>query len=85
MTLRVWTNHTDTVIAADLDAVRAILRAHYGSNEFDDEAEEFQEVPSTELIRIRNFHGRGHDDVVERTAAEFAASEGAGFLCSTEW
>jgi hypothetical protein len=81
--MHVWTNHTDWVIAPHIDGVRTILRAHYGSDEFDDEAEEFSIVPPTEKIKINNF--TGHDDAVEKTAGEWVASEGACFLCSTEY
>jgi hypothetical protein len=83
--MKVWTNGTDTVIAPDIEAVGAILRSHYGSDEFDDELDGFNVVPSDRPIRIHNFNGHGHDDVTEKTAGEWATSEGAGFLCSTEW
>lgn len=87
MTLKVFTNDTDTVVATDLEDVKNIVEAHYGST-FEQEGwtiDEWGEVPDAEVITIHNFHDRGYDDKVARTAAEWAATEGRGFLCSTEW
>jgi hypothetical protein len=85
--VKVFTNHTDTVVAEDLADVQKVVEAHYGAT-FEQEGwtlDEWGEVPDTETITICNFHDRGHDDKVARTAAEWVQSEGRGFLCSTEW
>lgn len=85
--MKVFTNDTDTVVAPELAAIPATLHAHYGST-MEQEGwtlDEWREVPSDKPITIRNAHGNGWDDVETRTAAEWAAKDGACFLCSTEW
>lgn len=84
---RVFTNHTDTVVAVDLADVQSVIEQHYGAT-FEQEGwtlDEFSEVPGNRNITIRNIHDRGWDDKETRTAAEWAASNGRGLLCSTEW
>lgn len=97
MTLKVWTNDTDTVIAEDLADVRKIIEEMYGSwEEFD--REDWHAYPDDRVLRIVDDEGdlrergfatttnplTGHE-VVARTCAEWIASEGRGFLCSTEY
>lgn len=85
--MHVFTNHTDTVVAADLADAQRVVEQHYGAT-FEQEGwtlDEWGEVPSDKPITIRNVHGNGWDDVETRTAAEWAALNGRCFLCSTEW
>lgn len=85
--LRVFTNHTDTVVAVDLADAQRVVEDHYGST-FEQEGwsiDEWGEVHGDKPIAIRNAHGQGWDDKETKTAAEWAASNGRGFLCSTEW
>jgi hypothetical protein len=85
--MKVFTNGTDTVVAPSLEHVPAILAAHYGST-MEQEGwtlDEWDEVPDDKPITIHNAHGNGYDDVETRAAAEWAAKDGACFLCSTEW
>jgi hypothetical protein len=84
--LKTWTNGVDTVIAADLTDVKGVIETHYGLDDWSQEgwgADDWGLVPEDEVITIHNF--TGHEDVVEKTAAEFVRSEGRCFLCSTEW
>lgn len=87
MTLKVFTNHVDTVVAKDLDDVAAVLANHYGSTMEEEgwSLDDWGEVADEKVITIRNFNDRGWDDKGTRTAAEWARTEGRGFLCSTEW
>jgi hypothetical protein len=85
--LRVFTNRTDTVVAPDLGDAQRVVEQHYGAT-FEQEGwslDEWSEVTGTKLITIRNAHGEGWDDKETKTAAAWAASNGRGFLCSTEW
>ncbi len=85
--LRVFTNRTDTVVAADLADCQVVVEMQYGAT-FEQEGwtlDEWNEVDSQKSITIRNVNGNGWDDVGTKTAAEWAASHGRGFLCSTEW
>jgi len=85
--LRLFTNHTDTVVAHRLSDVPAIVAQQYGST-FEEEGwtlDEWDEVDENKSITIRNVNGNGWDDVATKTAAEWASEHGRGFLCSTEW
>jgi hypothetical protein len=85
--VKVFTNHTDWVVAGDLVACQAIVEAQYGAT-FEQEGwtiDEWGEVPPDESITISNFNDGGSFDKVTKTAAEWAASQGPCFLCSTEW
>jgi len=85
--LRVFTNHTDTVVARCLGDAQRVVEAHYGAT-FEQEGwsiDEWTEVPGDKLITIRNVNDRGWDDKATKTASEWALSSGRGFLCSTEW
>ena len=102
MTLHVYTNDTDTVIAADLDDVRAIVEAQIGCTL---EAEgwsldDWRQVPDDKPLTIVDNEGdlakRGETIIppppgldvyprVTKTCAEWVASDGRGFLCSTEF
>lgn len=87
MALRVFTNDTDTVVADDLADVQTVVEQQYGVT-FEQEGwtlAEWREVTSTEPITIRNAHGQGWDDKETKTAFEWVASNGRGFLCTTEW
>ena len=85
--MKVFTNDTDTVVAEDLADVQRVIEAQYGTT-FEQEGwtlDEWGEVPDGEPITIRNVHDRGWDDKETKTAAEWAAENGRGLLCSTEW
>jgi len=85
--VKVFTNDVDTVVAEDLADVQLVVEAKYGST-FEQEGwsiDDWGEVPCDQPITIRNMHDRGWDDKETRTAAEWAAKEDRGFLCSTEW
>ena len=76
--IRVWTNGTDTVIAKDLNDVRALMAA--GFDEFDEDAT-WEACANDELLEISDTNG---DNTTAKTCAEWIASEGRGLLCSTE-
>lgn len=60
----VFTNHTDTVVATDLEDVPAVVANHYGST-MEQEGwmlDEWEVVPDDERIMIRNISGCGWDD-----------------------
>lgn len=86
--LRVWTDDTDTVVAADLADAQKVWEEHHGST-FEQEMmtlDDWSQVPDDKPITIHNVDGRGtDDDKLTLTAAEWAARDGRGFLCSTEW
>lgn len=85
--MKVFTNGTDTVVAEDLADVQRVVEAQYGAT-FEQEGwtlDEWEQVPDDKPITICNVDGRGHDDKETRTAAEWAAHDGRGLLCSTEW
>lgn len=84
---RVFTNHTDTVVASDLADAQRVIEEQYGAT-FEQEGwtiDEIDEVPDDRLITICNLSDGGLDDRVTKTAAEWAAHMGRCFLCSTEW
>lgn len=85
--MKVFTNGTDTVVAPGLDAIPAILHAHYGSTMEQEgwSLDEWREVAGDKPITICNFDGTGHDSKLTLTASEWAQRDGAGFLCSTEY
>lgn len=85
--MKVFTNHTDTVVASCLADIPAVLAHHYGSTMEEEgwSLDDWDQVPDDKQITIRNVHDRGYYDKEVKTAAEWAASEGRGFLCSTEW
>lgn len=99
-TLHVWHNDIDWIIAPNLDAVRAIVEAHYGST-FEDEGWDLEDFEQLEgdtpiTINIEDDNDRKRFEPVficehtgytkaRKTAAEWAAINGAGFLCSTEF
>lgn len=80
--LKVWTNDTDTVIAADLADVKRVIADHYGSDEFDED-DSWRLRSDERPLKIHNFDG--NETAVTKTNAEWIASEGRGFLCSTEY
>ena len=85
--LKVWTNDTDTVVAVDLDGAQAIVEAHYAST-FESEGwsqGDWRQVDNETPITICNVNDGGPDDKQTLKAHEWAARDGACFLCSTEW
>lgn len=85
--LSVFTNDTDTVIARDLADVQVIVEAHYGAT-FESEGwelDDWSKIPDNKDITICNLHDGGEGDRATKTAAEWIAQMGRGFLCSTEW
>ena len=88
-TLKVWTNDTDTIVAADMADVRAVIVELQGGDDYFTE-DEWGEVPSSEPITITNMdvedeNGQTTPTKVTKTAGEWAATEGRGLLCSTEY
>lgn len=85
--MKVFTNGTDTFVAKSLNDIPAVIEAHYGFTMESEgwELDEFEEVPGDKPITICNVHDRGVDDKETKTAAEWAAENGRGLLCSTEW
>ena len=85
--LSIWTNDTDKVVAVDLDDVKKVLQGHCGSNEFDDEVNngEWYKVADDQPITIVTLDGPDGDTKITKTASEWIASDGRGFLCSTEF
>lgn len=78
---KVWTNDTDTVVAASIEDVKAIIVELHGS--FEDEEGDWRTLPDDKPITIHNIDGAG--SIATRTAKEWAEVNGRGFLCSTEW
>lgn len=93
LSLKIWTNGIDTVIAKDLNDVRELIAVHTrlmtGSDEFDEDAK-WQVCDNDERLEISDADDGGTtsdaDDggTTTKTCAEWIASEGRGFLCSTE-
>jgi hypothetical protein len=82
--LKVWTNGTDTVVASDLDEVQQIVEKQHGTT-FAAEGwsqDEWWAEDDDQPLTIHNVDG--HDTVETKTRREWA-SEGRGFLCSTEY
>lgn len=85
--LKVFTNDTDTVVANDLADAQRVWEEKIGAT-FEQEGmslDDWSRIADDKPITIRNLHDRGWDDKATKTAAEWVASEGRGFLCSTEW
>lgn len=84
--MRVFTNGTDTVVAADLADAQRVVEAHYGAT-FEQEGwslDEWREVAGDKTISICT-NPDEDSDPVSKTASEWASSDGRGFLCSTEF
>ena len=78
--LYVWTDKTELVVASTIEDVREVLREH--RREDDIVLGDFAKLPDDKLITIVD-----EDGVLKtsKTAAEWAAENGRGFLCSTEY
>lgn len=78
--LYVWTDKTEWVVASTIEDVREVLREH--RREDDIVLGDFAKLPDDKLITIVD-----EDGVLKtsKTAAEWAAENGRGFLCSTEY
>lgn len=85
---KVWTNGTDTVIAANLADVRSVIEAQIGCT-LEQEGwslDDWSALPDEEPLTINlEEQPEGLDPKVTKTCAEWVASEGRGFLCSTEY
>lgn len=104
-TMRVWTDGTDTVVAADAADAAAVLAEYHGEghavilrpvdpdkeiaiHEDVDTLRYGEECPQCgfALATSRNGHHRGCPvGCPVKTAAQWAAENGRGFLCSTEY
>jgi len=85
MTLQMFTNHTDTVVAEDLSDVQRIIEKRHGTT-FEQEGwslDEWGPVPDDKMITIHNFDG--HDGVLALTARQWIERDGRDFFASTEW
>jgi|JI10StandDraft_1071094.scaffolds.fasta_scaffold79507_5 hypothetical protein len=85
--LKVWASLTDAdetelVVAASEEDAQAAIAEHIGDKPEDVARRAWQEIPADRVIEIGTDDGRG---VLKKTAAEWVASDGRGFLCSTEW
>lgn len=85
--MKVFTDGTYTFVAENLADVANVFKEVIGYTMEQEMADldEWREVNDTKLITIRNVHDRGWDDKETKTAAEWAAENGRGLLCSTEW
>jgi hypothetical protein len=83
--MRVWTNSTDTDVADDMADAEAVWVEHNGCTHEEATgatfADEWGPVEPNQVITIRDDDG-GRES---KTAAEWADSNGRGFLCSTEY
>lgn len=79
--LHCYTDDTDTVVATSPEDALEVWVAHTGGK-LDAECT-FELVPDDRLLRINNAFDDGK--AVEKTALEWAKSNGRGFLCSTEY
>lgn len=87
MSLKVFTDGTDTWCANDLADVALVYYEHVCAT-LEDEGkslDDFEEVDGDEPITICNVHDKGADDKLTLTAREWAERNGRGLLCSTEW
>jgi len=86
--LRVFEIGPDKVVAHDEADAWAVWCAHTGESRDDYEGEEARELPGDEPIRILvDEKGRISDSgaLVIMRAEKWAAQEGRGFLCSSEY
>ena len=83
--MQVYTNGTDTVVAESIDDVRAVVEAQYGCTMESEgwSLDEWHRVKDDKPITITNYDDQGNK--LTLTAAEWAARDGRGLLCSTEW
>lgn len=84
MTLRVWTDGTDWVIAATAERAHELRASacNGGLDEFG-ELEDWKPLADEDRLRV---HDQRDDSVLTLSAAEWVAREGKeGFLCSTEF
>jgi hypothetical protein len=74
----------DTVVAADPADAWVVLEAHSGdASEYRRAGVEPDELADSEMLTIHEFdYGDGSRT---QTYGEWAAENGRGFLCSTEW
>lgn len=86
VTLSLFTDDQDTVVASDMQDAAEVWAKDQGSTYEDAVGDTFDEcwrrIGDDEVIRIHN--DEGGETVVKR-AEEWAASNGRGFLCSTDW
>lgn len=85
--MKVFTNGTDTFVANDLADVANVYFEHTGVT-LEQEMltlDDFRELPGDEMKTICNLNDGGVDDKATKTCAEWAAENGRGLLCSTEW
>lgn len=85
--MKVFTDGTYTFVAEDLADVPRVFAEVIGST-MDQEGmslDEWRQVRDDKPITICNVHDRGSDDKETKTAVEWAAENGRGLLCSTEW
>lgn len=78
--LHCYTNGTDTVVASDEDDGASVVAEHLGERVEDVGA--LHRVDDATVLKILDEETGAS---VAKTAAEWARSNGRGFLCSTEW
>lgn len=91
MTLHCYTDDCDTVIAESVEDANRAWEAWSGPSGVHD-PEAWDQVPDEQTITIHcdasgapSTPGDGGVGPVTKTAAEWAAGRGRGFLCTTEW
>jgi hypothetical protein len=78
--LHVFSDGTDTVVAASLEDALAVWTEHAGERE--DDMDPFELVPDEKPLTITD----ADDGTMEtKTAGQWADDNGRGFMCSTEW
>jgi hypothetical protein len=84
--LFLFTDDQDTVVASDMLDAAEVWTKHQGSTYEDAVGDKFDEcwrrIGDDEVIKIHNDEG---GETVTKRAKEWAASNGRGFLCSTDW
>jgi hypothetical protein len=88
VTFHVYTNVTDFIVAESLDECWQLFEKHTGERRVDyEEGDPFGRLVDEMPIKILCENGRPSDsgEFATKTAAEWVAQEGKGFLCSTEY
>lgn len=82
--MKVFRFDDDTVIAKDQRDAPVVWHEEYGDGELVDNWEEWEEVPGDAEIGIHETEGSS-SPVVKKTATEWAAEKGRGYLCTAQW
>lgn len=80
--LSCFTNDYDTVVAYSVEDAKEICKVQCDCVE--DEIE-WQEIPDDEVLKIDVNGSYNPEDLVSKTAKEWAEENGRGYLCCTEY